>query len=297
MPRPACVAHVDDLPWQKRPRFTHGPNVRAQVRGLGDATGLSHMGVWLRSIPPGHAGTNRHYHEVEEEWAYVLSGTGAVRIGPLRIDVRPGHFVGFPPGPRPHCFVAGDREPLVLLEGGERRPEEDAGFYVDAGRGWRGGRSFETQGPLPPEEGDPAQCLHVQDLDARDFQHPVDGGARRVYRTLSRPAGLERQVVRWARVAAGDRSTAYHTHTRTDEWLYILQGRARARVGDERFDVAAGDFLGHPAGGAPHVMEPLTDLVYLMGGESDPDDVVLYPDAGVQKRSGKIEPMTEEGSG
>ena len=94
MPRPACVVHVPDLVAEKRPRFTHGGNVRSEVRAVGNSTGLTRMGVWVRSFEPGFAGTNRHYHEVEEEWAYVLSGAGVVRIGPLYIDVRAGHFVG-----------------------------------------------------------------------------------------------------------------------------------------------------------------------------------------------------------
>jgi uncharacterized cupin superfamily protein len=99
-----------------------------------------------------------------------------------------------------------------------------------------------------------------------------------------------RQAVRWARVAAGDRSTAYHTHDRTDEWVYILEGRANVRVGDDHFEVSAGDFLGHPAGGLPHRMEPTSEITYLMGGQSDPADVVDYPEAGVQRRNGRIVP-------
>ena len=65
------------------------------------------------------------------------------------------------------------------------------------------------------------------------------------------------------------------------------------RVGEDRFEVAAGDFVGHPAGGLPHVMEPETDLTYLMGGMSDPEDVVTYPDARVQRREGRIVPIGE----
>jgi len=77
-------------------------------------------------------------------------------------------------------------------------------------------------------------------------------------------------------------------HDRTDEWVYILEGRAQARVGEDRFEVSAGDLMGHPAGGAPHMMEPSTKLTYLMGGQIDRDDVVIYPEAGVERRHGKI---------
>jgi uncharacterized cupin superfamily protein len=115
-----------------RPRHVAARGIAAHVRMPSAATGLTQMGVNLRVIEPGFAGTHRHFHTAEEEWSYVLAGRGMVRIGPLRLPVRPGHFVGFPPGPRPHHFIAEGDAPLVLLEGGERRPSEDSGWYPDA---------------------------------------------------------------------------------------------------------------------------------------------------------------------
>src|SRR5690242_7231153 len=124
MSRPSCVVNIWDLPGEKRPRFTSTPGVAAVVRTVSDAVALMLMGASIRVVEPGFAGTNRHFHSFEEEWAYVLAGQGIVRLGPLRIPVRPGHFLGFPPGPSPHHSLAG-RETLVLLEGGDRRPDED----------------------------------------------------------------------------------------------------------------------------------------------------------------------------
>ncbi|HUI26364.1 MAG TPA: hypothetical protein VL403_09805 [Candidatus Kryptonia bacterium] len=69
------------------------------ARALGEVTGLSHMGVALRTVEPGWAGTNRHFHSVEEERTYVLARVGTVRIGPHRLAVRAGSFVGFLAGP------------------------------------------------------------------------------------------------------------------------------------------------------------------------------------------------------
>jgi uncharacterized cupin superfamily protein len=274
-----------------RPRRLPAEGVTARVRGLGDATGLSRMGVWLRAIPPGRAGTHRHWHRVEEEWAFVLSGTGVVRIGPLRIDVRPGHFVGFPPGPHPHHFVASGDEELVVLEGGERRPEEETVAYPDLGLVWAEGRLEPPSGAFPPEAGDVDQCVHVDDLAPEEFRHDVDGGARRAMRSLHGATGLARQAVFWVRVAAGDRSTAYHSHERTDEWIHVLAGRARVRVGDALCEVGAGDFVGHPAGAPPHAMEAETDLEYLMGGMIDYDDTVIYPEARMRRIAGRLEPI------
>ncbi len=284
--------HVADLPGETRPRFTEGGDtVGATVRALGDATGLTRMGVAQRTIAPGRAGTHRHYHEVEEEWAFVLEGTGRVRIGPHALPVRSGSFATFPPGPRPHHFVNDGDAPLVLLEGGERRRDEDVGRYVDVPKGWVRGEFRVPDGPPPPEEGDVSQLVHLDDVPLRAFQHPVDGEARRHMRSLTRAAGgLSRQAVRWSRVEAGAKSTAYHTHDRTDEWVYVLEGTAEVRIGDDRFEIGPGDFLGHPAGGPPHQMAPRTDLVYLMGGMVDPEDVVDYPEDGMRKRAGRLEP-------
>ena len=143
---------------------------------------------------------------------------------------------------------------------------------------------------LPPEEGRPAQCVHTDDLPIVEFQHDVDLRARRMMRRLSRPTGLLRQQVCWTRVEVGARSTAFHTHTRTDKWIFILTGRARARLGDKTFEVGPHDFIAYPAGCPAHVMEPIAPLTYLMGGERDPDDVVIYPEAGLRRIQGKLVP-------
>ena len=288
--RPSCVVAVAQLVAERRPRFTQADGVGSTVRRLGDPTGLTRMGVNLREVQPGFFGTHRHWHVVEEEWVYGLSGTGEVRIGPIRAPVRAGSFVGFPPGPRPHHFLAQGDAPLLLLEGGERRAD-DHGYYPDAKRRFGGGKVADTDEVLPPEQGDAGQCLHIDHIEPRLFQHDVDPLARRKMRRLETPTGLVRQAVVWSRVEAGDHSTALHSHERTDEWVFILAGRARVRVGDASFEVGPGDFVAHPAGGPAHRMDPTEPLVYLMGGQRDADDVIVYPEAGVRRVRGKLIPM------
>jgi len=287
--RPACVVDIGELPGEKRPRYTSTPGVAAVVRSPGLATGLTRMGVHVRTVAPGYAGTNRHFHTVEEEWAYVLAGRAKLRIGPLELEVGPGHFAGFPPGPRPHHFVNDGEADLVFLEGGESRPDEDGCWYPDARQMSEGRKRVEPYREPPPETGDPAQLLHIDEVAIREFRHDVDAGARRRMRVLHAPTGLVRQAVYFAEVARGDRSTAFHTHERTDEWVFILSGTALVDVGEDRFEVGPNDFMGHPAGGAPHVMEALTDLTYLMGGMIDAADVVHYPRHGMVRRGGRLE--------
>jgi uncharacterized cupin superfamily protein len=289
--RPACVVNIADLTAERRPRFTTAPGVGALVRSPGDKTGLTRMGVHVRAIEPGFAGTNRHFHTVEEEWAYVLAGHGTVRIGPLRIAVRQGSFVGFPPGPRPHHFLAEGTEPLVLLEGGERRPSEDSGWYPDARKMGFHGKTVEPYQEPPPEEGDASQVLQADDVPVQEVRHDLDPDVLRRTRTLHAPTGLTRQAVRLVEVAAGGRSTVWHTHDRTDEWVFILAGRADARIGETTSTVGPEDFLGFAAGGPAHLLTALEPLTYLVGGQIDATDVVTYPEKRRRRVGGRLEPL------
>jgi len=251
------------------------------------------MGVHLRTVESGFAGTNRHFHTVEEEWAYVMSGSGRLRIGPREFNVKAGHFAGFPPGPRPHHFVNDGTGDLVFLEGGESRAAEDGCWYPDARMMSHGRKLVEPYEDPPPEEGDEHQLLHIDHVPVKDFCHDVDPGARRQMRTLHAPTGLKRQALYWAQVQAGDRSTAFHHHQKTDEWVLILSGAATATVGDQSFEVGPNDFIGYPAGGDPHVLEAVTDLTYLMGGQVDPSDLVIYPRHGLKRVGGRLSPFEQ----
>jgi uncharacterized cupin superfamily protein len=99
---------------------------------------------------------------------------------------------------------------------------------------------------------------------------------------LSRLAGLKRAHVTLGRVPPGKDSFAYHAHVIEEEWVYILSGRGVADIDGEHHEVGAGDFMGFPAPGTAHLLRnPFDDhLVYLMGGEGLPLDVLDYPDLG-----------------
>ncbi len=97
---------------------------------------------------------------------------------------------------------------------------------------------------------------------------------------LARLAGLERTGVSRGRIPPGGEAFAYHAHLREEEWVFILAGRARARIDDEELELAAGDFAAFPAPQAPHLLtNPYADdCVYLMGGErGSATDVLEYP--------------------
>ncbi len=97
---------------------------------------------------------------------------------------------------------------------------------------------------------------------------------------LSRLAGLRRANVSLARIPAGKDSFAYHAHLLEEEWVFVVAGEGVAVIGDEEHALGPGDFIGFPAGSSPpHLLKNRSsqDLVYLMGGENQPLDIVEYP--------------------
>jgi uncharacterized cupin superfamily protein len=109
--------------------------------------------------------------------------------------------------------------------------------------------------------------------------HQFNPNAVRMTRTLSDEAGMARIGVHLVRLAPGCDSTQFHYHDRDEEFIYVLEGRGIADIGDEQFEIGPGDFMGFPAPSPGHALRnPYDrDLVYLMGGERNVHDVVHYP--------------------
>jgi uncharacterized cupin superfamily protein len=113
------------------------------------------------------------------------------------------------------------------------------------------------------------------------FRHPLDPSAEIRGVPLSRKAGLERLGLNLVRLPPGKDSFPLHAHACEEEFVFVLAGRGLLRLGDERFELAHGDFVGFPAGGPPHhIHNPYEeDLVYLAGGERRDVDVIDFPGA------------------
>ena len=109
--------------------------------------------------------------------------------------------------------------------------------------------------------------------------HQFNANGVRLSRSLSSAVGLAHIGVHIVRLEPGRESTQFHYHDGEEEFLYVLSGRGIAEIGDTRQEVGPGDFMGFPRGSAAHALSnPFTeDLVYLMGGEHNPLDVVHYP--------------------
>lgn len=80
------------------------------------------------TLPPGKESFVPHTHEREEEWVYVLSGSGTADIDGREFAVGPGDFLGFPTPSVAHHLRNTGEEDLVYLMGGECRFAEASNF-------------------------------------------------------------------------------------------------------------------------------------------------------------------------
>lgn len=88
---------------------------------LSDRTGLTHLGISLARVPPGRESFALHVHTRQEEWIYVVSGRGHVRLDQRELPIEAGDFVGFPAGGPAHVVRNTSKADLVYLQGGDRR--------------------------------------------------------------------------------------------------------------------------------------------------------------------------------
>lgn len=122
----------------------------------------------------------------------------------------------------------------------------------------------------------------LQAAQGMPFRHPLNPRSQAEFHQLSRPTGLTRAHVNLLRVPPGKEAFILHSHAVQEEWSYIVSGTGEAQIGEEKFAVGPGDFIGFPLDGKPHTIlnTGSEDLVYLTGGEDSPQDIGHFPTVG-----------------
>lgn len=102
--------------------ITHFLNANAvrNNKSLGDAVGMSQMGVHLIAVEPGKDSTEFHKHLYEEEAIYILSGSGRLMLDDNRYAVAAGDFIGLPANQAAHALFNDGEEILTCLVMGQR---------------------------------------------------------------------------------------------------------------------------------------------------------------------------------
>jgi uncharacterized cupin superfamily protein len=102
-----------------------------EKRRLGDALGLTRIGINHTTLPPGKESSMRHWHTHEDEFVYVLSGEVVLRTDAGEQLLRAGMCAGFPAGSEEgHQLINRSAAPAVYLEVSNRDPA-DCGHYSD----------------------------------------------------------------------------------------------------------------------------------------------------------------------
>ena len=123
---------------------------------LGDAVGLDQFGVNLLRLPDGAWSSQRHWHEGEDEFVWVVSGEVVLVEGmPGEVAgetvLRAADCAGFKAGvPNGHRLENRSGAEAVLLEVGTRTPVGDSGDYPDLDMVFREAGYFHRDGtPYP----------------------------------------------------------------------------------------------------------------------------------------------------
>jgi uncharacterized cupin superfamily protein len=104
--------------------------------------------------------------------------------------------------------------------------------------------------------------------------------AGRVKRRLGDVFDLKNFGVNLTHIAPGGISSLRHSHSKQDEFVYVLAGTATLVTDVGEALVGPGECAGFPAGGPAHHLVNRTnaDVVYIEIGDRSPNDQVTYPE-------------------
>jgi uncharacterized cupin superfamily protein len=127
---PNAVAAVSRCGYPEPYRARVMPRSR---RALGDAAGLTRIGINLTTLLPGKESSMRHWHTHEDEFVYVLEGEVMLRTSSGEQLLRAGMCAGFPAGTEDgHQLINRGTQPVLYLEISNRDEAADTVYYTDA---------------------------------------------------------------------------------------------------------------------------------------------------------------------
>jgi uncharacterized cupin superfamily protein len=102
-----------------------------EKRALGDAVGLTKIGINLTTLPPGKESSMRHFHTLEDEFIFVVEGEIVLCTDEGEQLLHAGMCAGFPAGvSNGHQVVNRGDRPARYLEI-SNRDREDTASYPD----------------------------------------------------------------------------------------------------------------------------------------------------------------------
>ena len=128
----ARIANSEDIAARRGSIYPHP--YRAELEGrlkraLGDVVGITQFGVNLVVLEPGARSSQRHWHEKEDEFVYIIEGEATLVTDDGEQALGPGMFAGFPAGEiNAHHLINKSDMPVHYLEIGTRTPDDRAAY-------------------------------------------------------------------------------------------------------------------------------------------------------------------------
>lgn len=107
--------------------------VERHTVSLGDLTGLKLCGLHYTVLESGREATVTHHHQFADEFIFILSGQGELRLDGKPYALSAGDFAGLPARGPAHTLFNPGPDDLVYLVGGNR-PEFDVCDYPQLGQ-------------------------------------------------------------------------------------------------------------------------------------------------------------------
>lgn len=129
----------------------------------------------------------------------------------------------------------------------------------------------------------PRGPIAIDSVPWREFSEGARFGSR--FRVLSDTRGADKRKigVSYEELPPGKQSVPFHYHMVEEEHIVALEGEATLRLGEERYKLKAGDYVGFPAGQrAGHCLINESDkpFRFIMIGDCAENEVCVYPDSG-----------------
>jgi uncharacterized cupin superfamily protein len=116
---------------------------------VGDAAGLAHIGVNIVTLEPGVWSSQRHWHELEDEFVYMIEGELVLITDEGEEIMHPGDCVGFKAGVRNGHHLINRSNAVARFLVVSNRDEADSGAYSDLDM------RFNADGSYAKKNGDP----------------------------------------------------------------------------------------------------------------------------------------------
>jgi uncharacterized cupin superfamily protein len=100
-------------------------------RALGDALGLTKIGVNLTTLAPGKESSMRHWHTHEDEFIYVVSGEIVLRTDAGEQTLVAGQCAGFKAGAADGHQLLNRTSTTAVYLAISNRDDDDCAFYPD----------------------------------------------------------------------------------------------------------------------------------------------------------------------